>query len=291
MGTLLMLIIFGCVLGMLYFLLASGLSLIFGLMKVLNFAQGALFMIGAYVSYTVMTRTGNFLLSILAAAAVIAILGFFIEQLLIKPLKGNHSNQILMSFGLIYVFDELVKIIWGTKTMVSPKPAILSSSLQILEGGLNLPAYSVFILVISLFLFLSLMLLLRKTKIGIIIRAGIDKPDMVKALGIDVDKVFTLTFVIGTLMAGIGGGIAAPYLNVYPTMGSEQLFNALIVCVVGGLGSYAGTFIAGLAVGIMQTLIGYYAPNLAMASTILIMMGVLIIKPEGLISIGGKKGE
>jgi len=196
-----------------------------------------------------------------------------------------------MSFGLIYVFDEVVKIIWGTKTMISPKPDSLTASISLIEGGLKLPAYSAFILVISLLLFLSLLLLLRKTKIGIIIRAGIDKPNMVKALGINVDKVFTFTFVIGALMAGIVGGVAAPYLNVYPTMGSEQLFNALIVCVVGGLGSYSGTFIAGLTVGVLQTLIGYYAPNMAMASTILIMMAVLIIKPEGLVSIGGKKDE
>lgn len=286
MDTILILIIYGISLGMLYFLLAAGLSLIFGLMNVLNLAHGALFMWGAYLSYTVFKYTNSYIIAILAGAAFVAILGGLIEKFLLKPLKGKHMYQLLMTFGLIYILDELVKIIWGTKVLVYPKADWLNGSINLF--GKVFPTYRLFIILSGIFVFVVITLLLKKTKLGMIIRAGIERPHMVRALGINVGMIFTVTFMLGSAMAGIGGAIAGPFLSLYPTIGAEQIFYALIVVVIGGIGNFSGSLVAGLIVGIVQSIIGYYVPDLYMMSAILIMIVTLILKPAGLLAKGAK---
>lgn len=281
-----MLIVYGISLGMLYFLLASGLSLIFGLMNVLNLAHGSLFMWGAYLSFTIYKYTNSFILGLIGGAVIVAVIGGIFEKFLIKPLKGKHMYQLLMTFGLIYILDEIVKIIWGTKVMVAPKPDWLNGSIDLGSGVL--PYYRLFIIIAGLIVFIGVTLLLKKTKLGMIIRAGIERPHMVRAIGINVDKVFTFTFALGAAMAGLGGAVAAPFLSLYPTIGVEQIFYALIVVVIGGIGNFSGSIAAGLLVGIVQSIIGYFMPELYMLSAILIMIVTLIAKPAGLLSKGAK---
>ncbi|QGU96358.1 branched-chain amino acid ABC transporter permease [Clostridium bovifaecis] len=286
MSTILILIVYGISLGMLYFLLASGLSLIFGLMNVLNLAHGSLFMWGAYLSFTIYKYTNSFILGLLGGAVIVAILGAIFEKFLIKPLKGKHMYQLLMTFGLIYILDEIVKMVWGTKVMVAPKPDWLNGSIDL--GSNVLPYYRLFIIIAGIIVFIGVTLLLKKTKLGMIIRAGIERPHMVRAIGINVDKVFTFTFALGAAMAGLGGAVAAPFLSLYPTIGVEQIFYALIVVVIGGIGNFSGSIAAGLLVGIVQSIIGYFVPELYMLSAILIMIVTLIAKPAGLLSKGAK---
>ncbi len=283
MNTLLILIIYGISLGMLYFLLSSGLSLIFGLMKVLNFAHGSLFMWGAYIGYTVFKYTNSFILGILIATIVVGIMGLLMERFLIKPLGNNHMYQLLLTFGLINVLNEIVKIIWGAKVIPASKPQWLSDSVHIF--GNVLPTYRIFIMIAGVMVLIMISLILSKTKLGMIIRAGIERPNMVRALGIDVSKIFTIVFIIGAMLAGLGGAIAGPFLSLYPELGVDQIFYALVIVVIGGLGSFIGSAVGGLVVGLTQSIVGYYYPALSMLITILLMLVILIVKPEGLVSL------
>lgn len=283
MNTLLILIIYGVSLGMLYFLLSSGLSLIFGLMKVLNFAHGSLFMWGAYIGYTVFKYTNSFILGILIATIIVGIMGLLMERFLIKPLGNNHMYQLLLTFGLINVLNEIVKIIWGAKVIPASKPEWLSDSIHIF--GNVLPTYRIFIIIAGVIVLIVITLILSKTKLGMIIRAGIERPNMVRALGIDVSKIFTIVFIIGAMLAGLGGAIAGPFLSLYPELGVDQIFYALVIVVIGGLGSFIGSAVGGLIVGLTQSIVGYYYPDLSMLITILLMLVILIVKPEGLVSL------
>jgi branched-chain amino acid transport system permease protein len=286
MESILILIVYGISLGMLYFLLASGLSLIFGLMNILNLAHGSLFMWGAYLSFTVFKHSGSFMLGLLVGAIGVGVLGGILEKYLMKPLKGNHTYQILMAYGMLYILDEVVKMIWGTKVMMSPKPEWLNGSIVL--GDNSLPYYRIFIILVGLLVFIGVTLLLKKTKLGMIIRAGIERPHMVRGIGINVDKIFTLTFALGAAIAGLGGAVAGPFLSLYPAIAVEQIFYALIVVVIGGIGNFSGSIVAALIVGIVQSIVGYFAPDLYMISAILIMIVVLIAKPQGLLGKGAK---
>ena len=286
-STLVQIIIYGLSLSMLYFLLASGLSLIFGLMEVLNFAHGSLFMFGGFIGYFVYTATGSFLLGLLAGAVTIGIMGFIMESTLMRPLKGNHMSQIILTFGLIYVLDELARMIFGTRAYIQTPPDWLQGSITIL--GEAIPKYRIFIIGAGILIFILMMLLLKRTKLGMVIRAGIDKPRMVQAIGINVKKIFAITFALGSALAGLGGAIATPFLGAYSEIGTQQIFNAVAVVVVGGIGSFTGSFYAALILGFVQYIVSYYIPELSMASTLIIMLTVIVIKPKGLF--GGKANE
>lgn len=282
------LIVYGITLGMLYFILASGFSLIFGLMGVLNFAHASLFMWGAYLTYSVYQWTGSFLLGIIAATIAVVIIGALMEVFLIKNIKGRHQNQLLLTYGMIYIFDEVIKIVYGTRPIVPIRPDWFSGNIQI--AGMVLPVYRLFIIVIGLIVFIAVGLILKKTKLGMIIRAGTERPKMVRASGIDISKVFTLTFSIGCALAGLGGGVSSFFLGLYPEIGTEQVFNILAVVVIGGIGNYTGSFVAGIMVGVVQYVVGYFFPNLSILSTIALMLLVLIVRPTGLFK-GGAAHE
>lgn len=287
MNTVLQILFYGLSLSMLFFLLSSGFSLIFGLMGVLNFSHGSMFMWGCYFAYLAYVYTGNFWLMLIAGAVGIGVMGLLMEKFLIRPLKGNHTNQILLTFGLIYVLDELAKIAFGTRAYLVSAPEWLQGSIAV--GPENIPKYRIFMIIAGVVIFIVMTLLLQKTKLGLIIRAGIEKPRMVQAIGIDVQKVFLVTFALGCALAGLGGAVAVPFMGAYPSIGTEQIFNAVAVVVVGGMGSFLGSFYASLILGFAQYIVSYFFPELAMASTLIIMLVVILFKPNGLF--GGKKSE
>jgi branched-chain amino acid transport system permease protein len=287
MNILIQIIVYGLSLGMLFFLLSSGFSLIFGLMDVLNFAHGSMFMWGCYIGYLLSSLSGSFLIGLIGAAVSIGVMGLLMERFLIKPLHGNPLSQILLTFGLIYVLEEMAKIFFGTRAYIQNPPNLLSGSVNFL--GETVPQYRVFMIAAGVIVFALMSLLLKKTKLGMIIRAGTDKPRMVQAIGINVARVFTITFALGCALAGLGGAIATPFLGAYPTIDTEQVFNAIAVVIIGGVGNFTGSFYAALILGFLNYIISYFVPELSVMSTLLAMLAVVMIKPNGLF--GGKSFE
>lgn len=293
----------GLATGMLIFLIAAGLSLIFGLMDVLNFSHGALSMWGAYLgiwiyqglekkwisinpdiihsSFYPWLSLADFLIGILAGVAIGILLGWLMEKYIIRPVYGNHVQQILVTMGVMLILGETIKLFWGSNLISAPVPKIFEGSWQI--GDLVIIKYRVFIIIIGFIIFSALFWLMQKTKIGLYVRAGVQNKEMVQALGINVRKVFTFVFVLGSGLAALGGMLLAPYMNqLYPTMGIEKQLLAFIVVVIGGLGSILGSAVAGIIVGISEAFMLYYIPDAALAVNVLLMAIVLLIKPSGL---------
>jgi branched-chain amino acid transport system permease protein len=285
----------GLTLGMLFFLIASGLSLIFGLMDVLNFAHGSLFMVGAYVAWAtyeavvraVPSTEVAFAIALVSGTLAGALAGAVIELGAIRPLYKRPVFQILLTLGLVYVFTELVKFIWGASGYSMARPTALSQSVEIL--GRPFPSYRLFIIGLGLTVLIIIHLLLQRTRMGIIIRAGVENADMVQALGINVRRVFTVVFTLGAALAALGGAAAAPFVGVYPEMGLEYLLSAFVVVVIGGIGSFPGSAVGSVVVGLARAFADYkLSPLIAQAMTVGIMGIVLLIKPEGLF--GTKRG-
>lgn len=278
----------GLATGLLIFLIAAGLSLIFGLMDVLNFSHGALSMWGAYFGIWVYKTTSyhltsmlSFFIGILAAILIGALLGYIMEKYIIKPVYGNHVQQILITMGAMLILNETVKLFWGSNIISAPVPKLLEGSWQI--GDVVIIKYRIFIIIISLVILVLLLWILHKTKIGLIIRAGVQNKEMVQALGINVNRVFRLVFMLGAALAAFGGMLMAPYMNqVYPSMGMEKQLLAFIVVVIGGMGSIIGSAVAGIIVGLTEAIMLYFIPDFALAVNVLLMAVVLLIKPSGL---------
>ncbi|WP_062350784.1 branched-chain amino acid ABC transporter permease [Bacillus kwashiorkori] len=286
MGSIINLIINGFATGMLIFLLAAGLTLIFGLMSVLNFAHGGFFAWGAYTSVWLFGLTNNFLIAILGAMLAGAILGVFTEKFIIKPVYGNHVRQILITLGLMLVLSELLKVVWGPNQLIAKAPSYLSGSWEF--GDIIIIKYRLFIIVIGLLVFTLVYLLLKKTKLGLIVRAGVINKEMVQALGINIQKVFLFVFILGSAMAALGGALLAPYSGViYAEMGLEFAILAFIVVVIGGMGSFPGSLFAAILVGLSGSFMAYYVPELSLAVNMLLMTVVLIFRPQGLFKVKG----
>jgi branched-chain amino acid transport system permease protein len=300
----------GLALGMLYFLIAAGLSLIFGLMDVLNFAHGSLFMLGAYIAWTIVTYTNpqapehwglaiadsnlRFVAGLLGAVLLVAGLGAVLESGLIRPLYTRPIYQVLLTLGLVLVFAELVKAvpIWGPLAKSQDKPDWFAHSIRLI-GNRRFPSYGFFIIGLGAAVMTGIVLLLRSTRLGLIVRAGVQDGEMVQALGINVRRVFTLIFAIGAGLAALGGAAIAPQQGVSPEMGLEFQLAAFIVVVIGGLGSIPGAAIGALLVGLARTFGDTLIVNnpglpkwLPSASTVLLMAVVLLLRPAGLF---GKK--
>ncbi|MCF8104470.1 MAG: branched-chain amino acid ABC transporter permease [Desulfohalobiaceae bacterium] len=272
----------GLVYGMLLFLVASGLTLIFGMMGVLNFAHGALYMLGAYFSFSIMQTTGQFWLSLLLAPVGVGLLGVVIERLFLRKVhKYGHAHELLLTFGLAYIIEELVKLIWGNYPLHVEIPKILSGSIQLL--GVTFPTYRIFILFASILVFCILFLILYKTRAGIIVKASVDNADMVNALGINVPMVFMILFGVGAALAGFAGVIGGPYLITNPAMAATIIIDLFVVVVVGGLGSLQGALLAAFLIGELQSFGILFIPNMAIALEFLLMACVLVLKPEGLL--------
>jgi branched-chain amino acid transport system permease protein len=275
----------GLATGMLIFLLAAGLTLIFGLMDVLNFAHGGLFAWGAYSGIWIYTTTGSFFIGIIGAILTGFILGIITEKWIIKPVYGNHVQQILITLGLMLVLSEMLKVIWGPNQITAAPPEFLKGSWEI--GNMIIIKYRVFIIAVGLLVFAGVQFLLKNTKIGLVVRAGVMNKEMVQALGINIKKVFMFVFMIGSGMAALGGVLFGPYSGViHAGMGMEFAILAFIVVVIGGMGNFTGSVMAAILVGLSGSFMAYYVPELSLAVNMLLMAVVLIVKPQGLF--GGK---
>ena len=281
MEVLINLFINGLSTGMLVFLLASGLTLIFGLMSVLNFAHGGLFVWGAFSGVWVFNETGNYLLSILGAIIIGTAIGWLMERFLIRPVYGDHVRQLLITLGGMLVLVEGIKVFWGPNPISANLPEWLSGTYLI--GGVVLIKYRLYVIVIGLLIYIAIELLLNKTKIGLMIRAGVMNKDMVSALGINVKSLFTFVFLLGSAIAALGGALLAPYSGVvYADMGMQYALLAFVVVIIGGMGSIRGSAVASLIVGLAGAFMAYYLPDFSLALNMLLLTFVLLVKPSGL---------
>lgn len=272
--------------GMLIFLIAAGLTLIFGLMDVLNFAHGGIFAWGAFIGVFSYAYTDSYLLSLVAAVIGGLILGLITELLIIRPVYGNHIRQILITLGLLLVISELIKVVFGPDIKATKPPAYLEGNWQF--GDITIIKYRAFIIGVGLLIFLVMMLLLRYSRIGLIVRAGVMDKEMVQALGINIRVVFIGIFMVGSALAALGGAMSAPMFgSIYAELGMNYGIFAFIVVIIGGMGSVPGALLAALLVGVSNTFFQYYVPILSMAVTMIIMLLVLIFRPQGLFRVSG----
>lgn len=277
----LMQVMHGLVYGMLLFLVASGLTLVFGMMGVLNLAHASFYMLGAYFAYSVTILLNNFWLSLLISPIAVGVLGIVAERFLLRKVyKRGHIAELLLTFGLFFILGELVRIVWGTNPLRVPVPNLLAGGISLM--GMTYPGYRLFILGFSFLILIGMILLLKRTRIGIIIRASVSDASMVEALGTDVPIVFMGIFGGGAALAALSGVISAPFLSTYPGMGAEVLMDCFVVIVVGGFGSLYGAFIASLIIGELQSFGVLLIPRLAIVLQFLLMVVVLIIRPTGL---------
>lgn len=272
--------------GMLLFIITSGLSLVFGILGVLNLAHGSMYMLGAYIAFSITTKyIANFWIAILIASIIVAVIALVVEVGLLRPTYHlGHLSQVLLTFGLAYVFHDIAKVLWGTQVLSLSLPAGLSGSVQVF--GQTFPVYRLLVIAIGLAVGICLWLLQEKTRYGAIIRAGLVDKEMVGGLGINIKLVFSSVFLFGGILAGFGGGIAAPILGIYPGMEFQTLILALVVLVIGGLGSFLGTFVASLLVGLLETFSKYFLPEVSLFIIFVLMAVILVVKPSGLL---GKK--
>jgi len=268
--------------GLLLFLVACGLTLIFGIMGIINLAHGSFYMIGAYIAWSLASKTGNLLLAILLGIPLTVLLGMLLERLLFRHLYArDHLYQVLMTYGLILVFEELRSIVWGDDVHGVAVPAMLSGSIPLTEN-LSYPVYRLAISGVCLVLAGGLYWLIQKTRLGMMIRAGSTNREMVQALGININLLYTLIFALGLALAAFAGMIAAPVSSVYPNMGAQVLIICFVVVVIGGIGSVWGALLASILIGLTDTFGKVLLPEYAGVSTYLLMALVLLWRPEGL---------
>ena len=295
--TYLTLTVAGLAMGMLIFLVASGLSLIFGLMDVLNFAHGAVFSWGAYAGFTaaVLLNQGwgwaaspsvplNLLLllaAIAAAALVSVVLGIAIERIIVRPVYGQHLFQILITLGATIVLEELIRITWGPNDQVMPVPAALMGSWDVADViVLRLPVAAI---ALGAVVYAGMMLVLNRTRVGLIVRAGVENGEMVQVMGHNIHRYFTGVFAAGSALAGVGGLMWAMFSqSVRPSMGGEQLIFAFVVVIIGGLGSVTGSLVGALLVGLSYNYVAFLLPKAAIGVTMALMVVVLLVRPTGL---------
>lgn len=271
--------------GMLLFLISAGLTLIFGVLRVLNFAHGALFMVGAFIAWTLGSWAGGssvgFFASLVVAALVLAIVGGAIEITLLRRIyRAPHEFQLLLTFALVFIAGDLVKLIWGREDLSTPMPALLAGASQAM--GLVFPTYRLFLIMLGLLVAGGLWWLLHRTRWGILIRAATNDRDMLGALGTDTRRLFTLVFALGVALAGLGGALAAPIVSVGPGLHVQVIIDAFVVVVIGGMGSVLGALVASLLVGIVNAWGVLALPGWSVVLTFLCMAVILIVRPWGL---------
>jgi len=266
---------------MLLLLIASGLSIIFGLIDVLNFAHGSFYMLGAYFGMTLYVFTGQFWIGILAAFVIMALIGALIEYVTLRPLHGRDpANYLLATFGLLLIFNESARVIWGSQVQSVAPPALLAGSVSIF--GTTYPVYRLFILAFGAAFAVAVYLLITRTKLGLIVRAGTYDRELVRSFGIRLPRVFMLTFALGTGIAAVSGIIAAPLLGLEPTMGDNVIIDAFMVVIIGGLGSYRGAIIASLLIAEIRALGVLVLPRYTVVLVFLAFVVMLAIRPEGI---------
>ena len=271
----------GVGLGMIYFLMGTGLSIIFGMMNFVNFAHGIFYTLGAFICYQVIELTGSYWIGLLCAPLVIGLVAYIIEKILINRLyKLDHAVQILITIGIMLVVREAILIIWGT----IPKPVSSSSLLQgvVSFGDFVYPKYRLFIVAITTVIGLAVWFLLERTRFGITIRAGSENPRMVSLLGVDTGKLFAFTFVLGVALAGTAGALLSPIRGADAFSGNEALGIAFVVVVIGGMGSFTGALFGGLIVGLVQGFTAILWPEGVNVMIYLVMILIILLRPNGL---------
>ena len=268
--------------GLLLFLVASGLTLIFGIMGIVNLAHGSFYMIGAYMAFSLSALTGNLFVAIVLGVILSVALGTALEWALFSRLyKRDHLQQVLLTFGLILVFEEVRSILLGNDVHGVKVPAILDWSLP-LTATLSYPVYRLFISGVCLVLAVALYFLIARTRLGMMIRAGASNREMVEVLGLDINLIYRLVFALGVALAAFAGMIAAPVSSVYPGMGTQVLIVCFVVVVIGGIGSVWGALVAALLIGLTDTFSKVFIPEAAGVSVYVLMAAILLWRPEGL---------
>ncbi|MFG1463815.1 branched-chain amino acid ABC transporter permease [Xanthobacter sp. DSM 24535] len=271
----------GVALGAVLIMAALGLTIIFGMLGIVNFAHGALFMVGAYAGVWVAEQTGNFWWALLLAPLAVGAFGMLIERFLIRPLyKRSVDDPLLLTFGLGYVLVEAVRIVFGTDGVPFATPEALSGVVDLGIG--YFPLYRLFVVGLVAVVLLALWLALEKTKFGLIVRAGAKDPLMMRVLGVDISALWLVVFGLGVALTALGGVLAAPMRNVTPEMGTLVLAEAFVVTVIGGMGSLLGAVIAGLVVGVAVSMTALFAPEMATIVMFALMALVLLFRPQGL---------
>ncbi len=273
----------GFQLGTMLFLMSSGLTLVFGIMNLINLAHGSLYMIGAYLCALIQQKTGSFFLAGALSLPLVAVLGFCLEAAVFRRLyRRNHLDQVLATFALILTFNELVRILCGSQAYFMALPQALSGSIEILPG-VPYPVYRLFIIAAGLATALGLYLLIKKTRVGMLIRAGAENREMVGALGVNIRQLYMLVFGLGAGLAGFAGMMAGPILSVETGMGESILILTLVVIVIGGIGSVRGAFAASILTGVADTFGRILLPPSLASMVIYILMALVLVKrPQGL---------
>jgi len=279
----------GLAMGLLIFIMASGLTLVFGLMDVMNFAHGLFIAVGAYVAASVMKAFGGTLgalaPAILGAMLVAGVLGLFFERIIIRPVYGQHLKQILITTGGMIVAEQLIHVLWGPDLLPLPRPEALRGAF--LFGDIVLERYRITAVALGLLVFVGLVLVLNRTRLGLLIRAGVENKEMVEAMGYRIGLLFVGVFVAGSALAGLGGALWGMYQEaVTVAIGAQMMVLIFIVIIIGGLGSVTGCFVGALLVGLVANYVGYLSPKVALGSNILIMVLVLLWRPQGLYPVG-----
>ena len=267
--------------GVLLFLLSVGLTLIFGMLDVVNLAHGSFYMLGAYAGLATIAALGNFWIALVVAPLVVGAIGAVMERLALRPLyRRSPLDQVLLTFGFIYLFEDLVKWIWGGRIRSIPPPDVFSGSVTIL--GATIPSYRLFVIAFGFAMAVALWLLIERTRLGSIIRAGVFDAEMTAGLGINMPVVFTAVFAFGAALGGLSGVVAGPIQSASPPMGAGILVPALIVVVVGGLGSLKGSLAGSLIIGQAETFGKAWLPGASMMMIYLVMAAIVLLRPQGL---------
>ncbi|MCP1170169.1 branched-chain amino acid ABC transporter permease [Limimaricola litoreus] len=295
--TWLTLTVSGLAMGMMIFIMASGLTLVFGLMDVINFGHGAFISVGAFVGISVLAALGDWtgaaslglnmaavLAAVMAAMAATGALGWGFERVLVRPVYGAHLRQILVTVGGLIVIEQMIHVVWGPDEIFLTRPEMLKGATLFL--GAAIETYRLLAVAVGLVLFVAMRLVLRRTRIGLIVRAGVQNGEMVEALGYRLRLVFIGTFVAGSALAGLGGVMWGLYQEVITAgMGEQMMILVFIVVIIGGLGSVEGAFIGALMVGLLQNYVAFLAPKLALVSNIGLMTVILMWRPEGMLPV------
>ena len=275
----------GLVFGMLLFLMSAGLSLIFGLMNVVNIAHGSFFMLGAFFGLAIMTWTGSFWAALAFSWIPAVIIGIIMERVFLRYLYNRgHLDQVLLTFGFTFVFVDAVRWVWGPDIRNLGVPPILEGAIEV--AGVIMPKYRIFLILFGGMVALLLWLFLERSRVGAMVRAGVDDANTAAGLGINVPLLFASIFALGVGLAAIGGAAAGPVLGLYPGMDIEILIPAFIVVVIGGMGSLRGAFVSSIFVGLVDTFGKAYFPAYAMFIIYLLMVVVLLTRPNGLFGVG-----
>ena len=266
--------------GMLLFLLAAGLSLIYGLMRILNLAHGSYYLLGAYVGLSVAQVTESFILAALAGTAAVMVLGVLMERFFLRRFPKQQLPQVLLTFGFLFIIADGTLFIWGGNPQTLPKPELFSTSIWI--GNIVFPSYRLLVIAVGVVVGLGLWWLQEKTKLGSMIRAGVDDEEMARGCGVNVSFLSTAVFALGAFLAALGGIMGGPFVGVYPGADFEVLLFAFVVIIIGGLGSLKGAFFGGLLVGLLDNFGKALFPELALFTIFAPMVIILAIKPRGL---------